>query len=241
MAVRKVLTSAQDRSITLSDRHGMSLTAEESQSVSTNDINHMFLVRHGESEHHTNGMAGGWTDTPLTESGRQQISATAVHLRTLELRSVALYCSDLQRAIESAIIIGSELGCTPEPIPEFRELNNGDAAGLTLSEAAKIQIPEPISGNREAMLNWRPYNNAETWREMAQRVASALEKIKSNDAQATIIVGHALSGQALIQNWLKLPLHLAVSFQFDPASVTELRVNQWGEREIVRLNTSYHA
>ena len=120
---------------------------------------------------------------------------------------------------------------------ELRELNNGDAARLTPLEAARIQNPEPKSRN----VDWRPYTNAETWKEMTQRTASALAKIRSSDAQTAIVVGHANSGQTLIQAWLKLPLQLAVSFQFDVASVTELRINQWGEREIVRLNTSYHA
>jgi len=208
--------------------------------VSANEIKHMCFVRHGESEHHVKGLTGGWTDTRLTELGRQQISATADHFRACGLPSVALYCSDLQRAMESAVIMGSALGSTPVPMPELRELNNGDTAGLTLTEAARIQNPEPKSEDREAMLDWRPYKDAETWREMTHRVASALAKIENTDAQATIIVGHANSGQALIQEWLKLPVQLAIAFQFDPASVTELRINQWGEREIVRLNASYH-
>ena len=81
----------------------------------------------------------------------------------------------------------------------------------------------------------------ETWREMTQRTSSALMKILSCDAKTTIVVGHGNSGQALNQARLELPLELEVSFQFDVASVTELRVNQWGEREIARLNSIYDA
>ena len=139
--------------------------------------------------------------------------------------------------MESADIIGSIWGCTPVPLAELRELNNGDAAQLTRLEAARIQNPEPKS----EMSDWRPYANAETWREMIQRTSSALMKILSCDAKTTIVVGHGNSGQALIQARLELPLELEVSFQFDVASVTELRVNQWGEREIVRLNSIHDA
>ncbi|MDP6300185.1 MAG: histidine phosphatase family protein [SAR202 cluster bacterium] len=193
-------------------------------------------MRHGESEHHINGLTGGWNDTPLTELGRQQISATAAQLRGRGLSNVGLYCSDLQRAMESASIIESTLGCTPVPMPKLRELNNGDAAGMTLSEAARIQNPEPKSG----LLDWRPYTNAETWREMTQRTASALANIQNREVETAIVVGHGNFGQALIQTWLKLPLQLEVSFRFDVASITELRTNDWDEREIVRLN-SHHA
>ena len=38
--------------------------------MSTNEINHLFFVRHGESEHQVTGLTGGWTDTPLTGLGR---------------------------------------------------------------------------------------------------------------------------------------------------------------------------
>ena len=133
--------------------------------------------------------------------------------------------------MESADIIGAILGCTPVPLAELRELNNGDAAQLTRLEAARIQNPEPKS----EMSDWRPYANTETWREMIQRTSSALMKILSCDAKTTIVVGHGDSGQTLIQTWLELPLESEVSFNVDVASVTELCVNQRSEREIARL------
>ena len=141
-------------------------------------------MRHGESEHQVTGLTGGWTDTPLTGLGRDQVSATAVYLRTRGLSSIGLYCSDLQRTMESADIIGSILGCTPVPLAELRELNNSDAAQLTQFEAAGMQNTEPKS----ELLGWRSYASAETWREMTQRTSSALMKILSCDAKTTIVV-----------------------------------------------------
>ena len=34
----------------------------------------LILVRHGESQHHVLGLSGGWTDTPLTDGGREILS-----------------------------------------------------------------------------------------------------------------------------------------------------------------------
>ena len=205
--------------------------------MSTNEINHLFFVRHGESEHQVTGLTSGWTDTPLTGLGTDQVSATAVYLRARGLLSIGLYCSDLQRTMESADIIGSILGCTPVPLAELRELNNSDAAQLTQLEATRIQNPEPKS----ELLDWRSNANAEIWREMTQRTSSTHTKILSCDAKTTVVVGHGNSGQALIQAWLELTLELEVSFHVDVASVTELCVNQRSEREIVRLNSIYDA
>ena len=199
-----------------------------------NDIRHLIFVRHGESEHHTNGLTGGWTNTPLTRLGREQISAAATKLRDRYFSTAALYTSDLKRAEESARIIGLEINCEPVLLPELREINNGDAANLTLVQASGIQYPEP----EIADLDWRPYDNAETWREMAARMASALTRMENNEAETTIVVGHGNSGQALILEWLGLPPDCRVSFNFDTASTTELRINSSRLHEIESLETT---
>ena len=51
----------------------------------TAQIKHMVFVRHGESQHHVNGLTGGWTDTPLTPVGKQQIESAVRLLQKLEL------------------------------------------------------------------------------------------------------------------------------------------------------------
>ena len=55
--------------------------------MSTNEINHLFYACHRESEHQVTGLTGGWTDTPLTGSGRDQVSATAVYLLARAFRT----------------------------------------------------------------------------------------------------------------------------------------------------------
>jgi probable phosphoglycerate mutase len=193
----------------------------------------MVFVRHGESQHHVNGLTGGWTDTPLTPVGKQQIESAVRLLQKLELGGqIGLYASDLRRAAESATIIGEALGYSPVFMADLREINNGKAAGLTLEEARKIRLPESDPPN----LEWRPYENAETWREVNERLATGLRRIESKCDDTAIVVGHGLSGQALVRAWLQLPLEPVISFHFDTASVTELRINEWRERQIVRLN-----
>jgi len=70
----------------------------------------LVLVRHGESEHLVKGIVGGWSDLPLTDRGRQQISITANRLKELfASRIEIIYASDLRRASESAEIINEKL------------------------------------------------------------------------------------------------------------------------------------
>lgn len=47
---------------------------------------------------------------------------------------------------------------------------------------------------------------------------------------------------AVIQWWLRLDerCRQGISFELDPASVSELAINTWQERTIVRLNDTHH-
>ncbi|HIG41333.1 MAG: histidine phosphatase family protein [bacterium] len=200
------------------------------------NIKHLIFVRHGESEHYVKGLTGGWTDTPLTPRGRAQITITATRLLEWKLQKVAFYCSDLIRAVQSADIIGSTIGCVPTPLAGLREISNGVAANLSLREAEQIQSYEP----ELADLDWRPYDKAETWREMSARVDRALA-IFDKRADTVLVVGHGNSGQALANAWLGIPVANQISFRFATASISEFRINRWGEQEIVHSNISYDA
>ena len=99
--------------------------------MATNEINHLLYARHRENEHQVTGLTDGWTDTPFTVLRRNEVSVTAVYLRTSGFSNIGLYRSGLQRTMESADVMGSISGCTPVPLAEFRGLDNGDAAQLT--------------------------------------------------------------------------------------------------------------
>jgi probable phosphoglycerate mutase len=199
-------------------------------------MDRLIFIRHGESQHTVQGLMGGWVETPLTALGERQVKAVADHLAELKLPGVTeLYTSDLKRAAQTSRIIGETLSLRPVEMCELREINTGDAAGLSKSEVAKINGPTPELPD----LDWRPNENAETYREMAERVASALQLIENSHTDTAIVVGHGLSGQELLRAWLRLPLESKIAFNFDSASLTEMRINRWGERQLERLNITF--
>jgi len=67
-------------------------------------------IRHGEAEHLVgdgdNRMTGGWTNSSLTDNGREQARETAQRLGSLiQSRRVGFYSSDLKRCRQTAEII----------------------------------------------------------------------------------------------------------------------------------------
>jgi broad specificity phosphatase PhoE len=198
----------------------------------------IILVRHAQSQHHVNGLTGGWTDTGLTDLGRRQAACLASRLRQeFEGMPVRFCCSDLKRALQTAEIVGQEIGVTPQSVPGLREFNNGVAAGMLWEEADKIRC-EPT----EPFIDWRPYPEAETWGQFYWRVANAMDRLIEEQDGLLLLVTHGGTLVNIVVWWLPLSgkVFPKVSFGAHPASISVLRVNQWGEHMLERLNDTAH-
>lgn len=177
-------------------------------------------------------------DSPLTDLGREQARRAGARLAALAVDPpVALWTSDLARAVSTAERIGEANGWEPRLHPGLREIEVGKANGLTPEEAAAIA--QPLS---EPTWDWVPFPGAESWGAMVERVWRAMDEIAADPATTAIVVAHAGSGSAAIQWWLQLsePSCQRAMFELAPASVSELALNAWGERTLVRLNDTGH-
>ena len=94
-------------------------------------MSRILLVRHGESEWNAVGRWQGQANSPLTDLGRHQAKAATRAVGRVD----AVFCSDLDRARETAEIIASELGTGPVIVdPGLRERDAGEWSGLTRAE-----------------------------------------------------------------------------------------------------------
>lgn len=78
------------------------------------------FVRHGITENLEGGRIQGWSPAPLSARGRQQAEAAAKRLAA-EGGAVALFSSPVARTMETAGIIGAELGLAPLPLAGLAE------------------------------------------------------------------------------------------------------------------------
>lgn len=147
-----------------------------------------YLVRHGQDD---DTVRGGWGNSTLTLCGIQQVKKLSDYIRNNNsaLKIGKIYSSDLLRAKLTAEIISEENNLPIYYLPEFREVNNGDLAGLN-NEIADIKYPN---------MYWRKldfeehYPNGESPKEFYQRVSSAwydfCNNIKAQDKN-TMLVTH---------------------------------------------------
>jgi len=181
------------------------------------------LIRHGKVENPTNVRYGHAPGFHLSELGRAQAKAAGVRLRELGQPLAALVTSPLERAVETAEIIGGEL-----------------AMAITKADERVTEAQNQLAGlHRYAFLYpwqwWRLYNPikpswGEPFADVAARMRAAIDELRAHHAGAAVAV---VSHQAPI--WImreavehpgRIPWLGAV--RCTQASVTTLRFD--GER-----------
>jgi len=91
----------------------------------------ILLVRHGESEWNASGRWQGWAESPLSDLGRRQAFEAASAVGAVD----AIVASDLERAVETALIVSETIGVGPVVTePGLRERDVGEWTGLTRDE-----------------------------------------------------------------------------------------------------------
>ena len=92
----------------------------------------------------------------------------------------------------------------------------------------------------EPILDWIPYPGGENWRMLKNRIYSFMNKINTNDSDTIVIITHGNPLVIIVFWWLKLSESAKISFEFNPCSITELKINEWDERTITKLNDTAH-
>lgn len=195
----------------------------------------VLLIRHGETDWNHSGRWQGHTDIPLNDTGRAQARALAKRLSSWPIR--AIYSSDLQRAAQTAEILGETLGLAPTLEPALRERNGGVFEGLT---ASQLQ-----ASHQQALLCMREKGAAppggESALEVANRITGAFDTILSqHQGELLAIVSHGGALISLISHILGFPAgeraHLTVAGNTGLSVVT---VDEYGSR-LTLLNDTSH-
>ena len=161
----------------------------------------IITIQHTQSEHHTNGMVGSWTDWHLTDKGRAQAERIAQRLLPhLQGKAWKVYSSDLLRARETAAPLAELLGVEPVLRAELRERNLGPAVGKSvqwLRENLEMQ---------EVTADDRLFSTAESRRDAWNRLAPFFEEIMASEDENIILVSHGDLLSIFNVMWLGLPV-----------------------------------
>ena len=160
----------------------------------------LLLVRHGQTDWNLQRRVQGQTDIPLNETGRRQARLLAERLRDFEVD--ALVASDLERAAETARIVGAALGLEPRLGPEWRELHFGGMEGDDGQRATQL-YGELVSAVARA--GGPLAEGGESFDDLQRRLLAGFETICRDHAGGNVlVVGHGGALKTLIAHLIGL-------------------------------------
>jgi broad specificity phosphatase PhoE len=132
--------------------------SSEGFAVSTPGV--LYLARHAltayDSDDPANDTIRGWKDDPLTDAGFTEAERLAVNLKGRGITKIQ--ASDLQRAAETATVIGAALEPAPTLTDKLRPWNLGDFQGRASADAA-AEISGYVDHPNEAVPGGESFND----------------------------------------------------------------------------------
>lgn len=204
----------------------------------------IYFVRHGKTEWNLEGRFQGYSgDSALLPESYQDLEKLGKYLA--EIPFDAIYSSDLQRAHSTAVEIAkANHRCkTVLTTQQLREWNFGTLEG------SKIAIFRAIYPKQAWALkhNLALFNNdlfeAESVRQVTQRMVDFVQSLKGQDMETVLIVSHGTFLTASIHRLLGFPpTQLRHRGGLDNASVTILETSDFENfTELAWNDTSYKA
>jgi len=184
----------------------------------------LLLARHGETE---------W-NVGKRIKGRNQAQALAQRLNGDNI--AAIYCSNSQRAVDTAQVVSSGRDIPVVQLPDLREMGWGDWEGKTVAE---IEAEDPALWSRyiarghenpahEESPDWEATTevpNGETVQAASERIVRALERIlrdHPDDNETVLVVGHGGSLRFFFTHALGLKPRRIRRFQLGNASLSSI-------------------
>lgn len=180
----------------------------------------LYLIRHGQAVVNVVPIIGGMKgDTGLTELGVEQAGRLRDRLAaTGEIKADVLLASPMPRARQTAEIIAPALGLPIEIVPELKELNPGEADGMTFADyQAKygpfsFDMSKPISPG------------GETWPTFMERISGVYARIAAEYPGKIVVAvchGWVIEGSFSCFFGLETANLPSVEFQVANTSITQ--------------------
>jgi broad specificity phosphatase PhoE len=185
----------------------------------------VYLARHGQTAYNKEGRFQGQQEVPLDDTGRAQAAQLAE--RAAAYRFVALCCSPLLRARETADIVSRRIGLEPREDARLMETDAGDWTNRTFAEV-QAQAPEQfaafVAGDGAFA-----FPGGESFAHQELRVGAALEQIEQGELPVLVVCHGMVIRAALsvrIGRWLpygqRVPNGALVPLEPTDAELAEL-------------------
>jgi broad specificity phosphatase PhoE len=185
----------------------------------------LILVRHGQTVDNVAGIAQGWNDSALSETGRSQVQRLAERLAAV--LPTALYSSPLGRAMATAQAIADATSLPITQLDDLREMNYGCWEGRSFLDVRRDDEPiyQRWIADEEASCP-----EGESHADVRRRVQRAFANINS---ERPVIVTHGTAIRIAATALLDVPTMTARFFAQDNAAMNVF--TRRGDRWILKV------
>jgi broad specificity phosphatase PhoE len=146
----------------------------------------LLLARHGQTADNAGGLILGRRDPALSELGERQAAALAIQARARGV--VAIWCSPLLRARQTASVVGQAIGVQPTVIEDLIESARGEWEGVSQTVLAR-RNPELFAAFEAGEPDF-VFPGGESLRSQVLRTRRALAVVAAGP-QPSLVVAHA--------------------------------------------------
>lgn len=153
-------------------------------------MQHLYLMRHGQSEANAHQIVAGSHDSPLSDVGKRQ-TVYAGQTAKQHFHFDLIVSSPMSRALETARLVAEQIGYDPARvlvIEDLRERNLGDTEGQNYADAPQH------NGNYEDAEN---VPGVEPIAELYNRMEGVLHQLRERPEQNILVIAHNGCGRML--------------------------------------------
>ncbi|RPH59878.1 MAG: histidine phosphatase family protein [Chloroflexi bacterium] len=159
----------------------------------------LYLVRHGATQLSAEDRFAGSVDVKLSEEGREQARHLAERLADDHITTV--YCSPMDRTVETASLVVRPHGLTPVAYDGLREISHGRWEGLTRKEV-ESRFPEEYAAWEADPFTFAPEGGESGISVLARALPVIREIVVKHADQNVLVVSHKATLRLLISSLL---------------------------------------
>lgn len=210
------------------------MPASSSPPSPSEPLTEVLFVRHGRTAQNSAKRFQGHSDTELDDIGHWQASRLARRLASEEI--AAIYSSDLVRARQTAQPLAEHLAISVEPRFDLREIDVGEAVGLTKEE---LRLNHPALFGR----GWQRvhFPGGESYAQATARMTAAVIEICTlHPRQRIVAVTHGGAIRAAVAGLTGIPIESLAGLFVANTSITSIAIDQHQRGRLLTLNDGAH-
>ena len=196
-------------------------------------MTYVLLIRHAQNDWVKKNRLAGWLpNVHLNQMGIAQAESLAERLAHIPIN--AIYCSPLERCVETAQIVSQPHNLQVGPMPEIGEVHYGSWEGKKLQKLAKKKRKWFAVQHYPSRFR---FPGGESFSEVQQRAVAGIEELcKNHQREVVAAISHADVIKLVLAYYLGLHIDHFQRLTVSPAAINVLGLSSDGPLQVIRIN-----